>query len=41
MGLAEPSLASMPVGTFLQFERVGFARIYADGDPIKVSFSHK
>jgi len=41
MGLAEPSLASMSAGTFLQFERVGFARIYEDGDPIKVSFSHK
>jgi glutamyl-tRNA synthetase len=41
MGLAEPGLAEMPVGTFLQFERVGFARIYEVGDPIKVSFSHK
>ena len=41
MGLAEPGLTEMPVGTFLQFERVGFARIYEDGDPIKVSFSHK
>ena len=41
MGLAEPSLASMPAGTFLQFERVGFARICEGGDPIKVSFAHK
>ncbi|TFG31624.1 glutamate--tRNA ligase [Candidatus Thorarchaeota archaeon] len=41
MGLAEPSLAKMPSGTFLQFERVGFARIYEAGEPIKVSFAHK
>ena len=41
MGLAEPSLAELPVGTFLQFERVGFARIYEQGDPIRVSFAHK
>jgi len=41
MGLAEPSLSSMPVGTFLQFERVGFARIVETGEPIKVSFAHK
>jgi glutamyl-tRNA synthetase len=40
-GLAEPNLKEMPVGTFLQFERVGFARIYEEGDPIKVAFSHK
>jgi len=41
MGLAEPSLSSMPAGTFLQFERVGFARIVETGEPIKVSFAHK
>ena len=41
MGLAEPNITSMDVGTFLQFERVGFARITEDGDPIKVSFAHK
>lgn len=41
MGLAEPNLTKLPVGTFLQFERVGFARIYEDGDPIKVAFAHK
>ena len=41
MGLAEPNITSMDVGTFLQFERVGFARITEAGDPIKVSFAHK
>ncbi len=41
MGLAEPGLKDMVNGTFLQFERVGFARIYESGDPIKVSFAHK
>jgi glutamyl-tRNA synthetase len=40
-GLAEPSLTTMPSGTFLQFERVGFARITEAGEPIKVSFAHK
>ncbi|MBE0525692.1 MAG: hypothetical protein IH631_02035 [Candidatus Thorarchaeota archaeon] len=41
LGLAEPALKTMANGTFLQFERVGFARIVEDGDPIKVSFAHK
>ena len=40
-GRAEPSVASLPVGTFLQFERVGFARIYDRTDITKVAFSHK
>ncbi len=40
MGFAEPGLSDIPVGTFLQFERVGFARIYESGDPIRVSFAH-
>ncbi|MCK5264708.1 MAG: glutamate--tRNA ligase, partial [Candidatus Thorarchaeota archaeon] len=40
IGLAEPGLRDIPVGTFLQFERVGFARIYESGDPIRVSFAH-
>ncbi len=40
-GLAEPGLADMQSGTFLQFERVGFARIVEQGDPIRVSFAHK
>ncbi|MGY5879183.1 MAG: glutamate--tRNA ligase [Candidatus Thorarchaeota archaeon] len=41
MGLAEPGLSALPAGTFLQFERVGFARIVETDDPIKVSFAHK
>ncbi len=40
MGFAEPGLRDIPVGTFLQFERVGFAKIYESGDPIRVSFAH-
>jgi glutamyl-tRNA synthetase len=40
-GLGEPGISRMRVGTFLQFERVGFARISRDGDPILVSFAHK
>ena len=41
MGLAEPGIEKMKSGTFLQFERVGFARIFKTGDPIQVSFAHK
>jgi glutamyl-tRNA synthetase len=41
MGFAEPGVEKMKVGTFLQFERVGFARICRTGDPIQVSFAHK
>ncbi|MFW9960099.1 MAG: glutamate--tRNA ligase [Candidatus Thorarchaeota archaeon] len=41
VGLAEPGLERMKEGTFLQFERVGFARIFQTGDPIRVSFAHK
>jgi glutamyl-tRNA synthetase len=40
-GLAEPSIRDLSVGTFLQFERVGFARITEFGDSVKVSFAHK
>jgi glutamyl-tRNA synthetase len=40
-GLAEPGVEKMKNGTFLQFERVGFAKIYQAGDPIQVSFAHK
>jgi glutamyl-tRNA synthetase len=40
-GLGEPSLASLPVGTFLQFERVGFGRIFETGQIIRVAFAHK
>jgi hypothetical protein len=40
-GLAEPGVEKMKNGTFLQFESVGFAKIYQAGDPIQVSFAHK
>lgn len=40
-GLAEPGFSKLPEGTFLQFERVGFAKINKLGDPIKASFAHK
>jgi glutamyl-tRNA synthetase len=40
-GLAEAGISKMKAGTFLQFERVGFARIFKKGDPILVSFAHK
>jgi glutamyl-tRNA synthetase len=40
-GLGEPSIKAIESGTFVQFERVGFARVYDVGDPIKVSFAHK
>ncbi len=40
-GFAEPSIADLPVGTFLQFERVGFARIFDKADKIRVAFAHK
>jgi glutamyl-tRNA synthetase len=40
-GLSEPSLREIEKGTFLQFERVGFARVYEKGEQIKVAFSHK
>jgi glutamyl-tRNA synthetase len=40
-GLGEPCIRDFAVGTFIQFERVGFARIFASGDEIKAAFSHK
>ncbi len=40
-GFAEPGIADLPVGTFLQFERVGFARIFDKADKIRVAFAHK
>ena len=40
-GFGEPGLSKMKAGTFLQFERVGFARIYDVGEPLRVSFAHK
>jgi glutamyl-tRNA synthetase len=40
-GLGEPGMRELEEGTFLQFERVGFARIFVSGDNIKAAFSHK
>ncbi|MFW9920420.1 MAG: glutamate--tRNA ligase [Candidatus Thorarchaeota archaeon] len=40
-GLAEPAITQYPSGTFLQFERVGFARIFDKSDIIQVAFAHK
>ncbi|MDF1537813.1 MAG: glutamate--tRNA ligase, partial [Candidatus Thorarchaeota archaeon] len=40
-GLGEPGTKDIPVGTFVQFERVGFARIVGSNDILKVSFAHK
>ncbi len=40
-GLAEPSFKETHVGDFIQFERVGFARIYDIDEGFKVAFSHK
>ncbi|MFW9813851.1 MAG: glutamate--tRNA ligase [Candidatus Thorarchaeota archaeon] len=40
-GLGEPGITELKEGTFLQFERVGFAKIYDTGDPVKASFAHK
>ncbi|MHA2026936.1 MAG: hypothetical protein ACW98U_13635, partial [Candidatus Thorarchaeota archaeon] len=40
-GFGEPGIAGLKEGTFLQFERVGFARIYESGTPVRVSFAHK
>ncbi|MHA2234969.1 MAG: glutamate--tRNA ligase [Candidatus Thorarchaeota archaeon] len=40
-GFGEPGIANLKAGTFLQFERVGFARIFESGDPVRASFAHK
>jgi glutamyl-tRNA synthetase len=40
-GLGEPGMRANKEGTFLQFERVGFARIFQSGDDVKAAFSHK
>ncbi len=40
-GIAEPEIMNLPVDTFLQFERVGFARIFEKDESIKVAFAHK
>lgn len=40
-GVGEPSIAELDVGTFLQFERVGFAKIYDTNNVVKLAFAHK
>ncbi len=40
-GFGEPGIRTIEQGTFLQFERVGFARVYDVGDPVRVAFGHK
>lgn len=40
-GLGEPGLADYSEGTFLQFERVGFGRIFETGRTVRVAFAHK
>ncbi|MFW9967569.1 MAG: glutamate--tRNA ligase [Candidatus Thorarchaeota archaeon] len=40
-GLGEPGMRDIEEGTFLQFERVGFARVFETGKAIKAAFSHK
>ena len=40
-GYAEPTIKDMKLGTFLQFERVGFAKIFQTEPVIKVAFAHK
>ncbi|TXT57344.1 MAG: Glutamate--tRNA ligase [Candidatus Thorarchaeota archaeon] len=39
-GLAESGIKDMKSGTFLQFERVGFVKIYSTDDGIKLAFAH-
>jgi len=40
-GLAEPAISRIPVGTFVQFERVGFGRVFEADPSIRVAFAHK
>ncbi|MFX1603537.1 MAG: glutamate--tRNA ligase [Promethearchaeota archaeon] len=40
-GFCEPSIKKIKSGTFLQFERVGFARVFGVGDPVRVAYAHK
>ncbi|UCE09223.1 MAG: glutamate--tRNA ligase [Candidatus Thorarchaeota archaeon] len=40
-GVAEPSAKGLKQGTFLQFERVGFGKVFEDDPKIRVAFSHK
>jgi glutamyl-tRNA synthetase len=40
-GLGEPGIKDLAAGTFVQFERVGFAKLNEVGDKIKAAFAHK
>jgi hypothetical protein len=40
-GRGEPGMREFTEGTFVQFERVGFARLCEMGDPIRAAFAHK
>ncbi len=40
-GFGEPSIGQLAEGTFVQFERVGFAKLNDIGIPIKAAFAHK
>jgi glutamyl-tRNA synthetase len=40
-GLGEPGIKDIPAGTFVQFERVGFAKLNEVGDTIRAAFAHK
>jgi len=40
-GFAEPSVSGVAAGTLVQFERVGFARIYEISPSIRAAFAHK
>ena len=40
-GFGEPGIRDLAAGTFVQFERVGFAKLNETGDTIRAAFSHK
>jgi glutamyl-tRNA synthetase len=40
-GLGEPEIKNLTAGTFVQFERVGFAKLNEVGDTVIAAFAHK
>ena len=40
-GLGEPGIKDLTAGTFVQFERVGFAKLNEVGDTVRAAFAHK
>jgi glutamyl-tRNA synthetase len=40
-GLGEPGIREIAEGTFVQFERVGFAKLNEIGNTIRAAFAHK